>query len=86
MICIIAVLVEYGKGILNSFRNQWVKGILIFFGWGIIWYYACELIEKISGFSYETTFFFTFMPSFAVLGYFIGKSAGSSKQHKKDND
>ncbi|MCF8076331.1 MAG: hypothetical protein K9K40_06645 [Desulfotignum sp.] len=76
---IIAVLVAYRKDIIKFFHNDWVIGILIFFIWGGVWYYVCVLIEKLSGFSHETTFFFTLMPSFGVVGYFLGKFIDSSK-------
>ena len=78
-VCIIAVLIEYREDIIKFLHNEWMKGILIFFVWGFVWYYVCTLIEKLSGFSHETTFFFTLMPSFAVLGYFFGKFIDSSK-------
>jgi len=80
--CIIAVSVEYGKDIIKIFYDKWVQGGLLFFGWGILWYNACNLIDKISGLSHETIFFFTFMPSFGVFGYFTVKILDNLKQRK----
>ena len=74
-----------GKDILETLSSKWALALVLFFGWGFVWNFVCKYIEKKTGLSRETTFFFTFMPSFSVFGYLVGKLLECLRQPQIDN-